>query len=127
MLRVNIHKQTYGIDSEGWEFDGWFDHAKAEVWRGEEYAPGQRTDLLRTKQGQWLRGHITNWQGQESRYERITPDEARQWLIEDGDYDEDLTKYFGELDEERDPGRPSEGTRSEERRVGKECRARGAG
>lgn len=112
MLRVNIHERTYGIDSESWKFDGWFDHNKAEVWRGEENSPGERTDLLLTKQGQWLYGHITNWQGRESRYERITPDEAREWFIRGGsDYDEDVAKYFGELEEERGPGRPSEGTR----------------
>lgn len=82
------------------------------MWRGEENSPGERTDLLLTKQGQWLYGHITNWQGQMSRYERITPDEVREWFIRGGsDYDEDVAKHFGELEEERGPGRPTEGTR----------------
>lgn len=119
MLRTNIHKQTPsewgGTD---WSFDGWFDYHKAEIWEGGEYAPGLRTDLLRTKQGHWLYGYITNWQGQDHRFERITPDEAREWLIRSGDYDEDITTYFGELEEERGPGRPSEGTRIDVRLPG---------
>lgn len=71
-----------------------------------------RTDLLLTKQGQWLYGHITYRQGQGDRYERIIPDEAREWFIRGGsEYDEDIARYFGELEEERGPGRPTEGTR----------------
>ena len=111
MSRINIHERTYGADGEGWKLDGWFNPDKALSWRGQEQTYG-RTDLLLTKQGQWLYGHITYRQGQGDRYERIIPDEAREWLIRGGsEYDEDIARYFGELEEERGPGRPTEGTR----------------
>ena len=111
MSRINIHERTYGADGEDWKLDGWFNPDKALTWRGQEQTYG-RTDLLLTKQGQWLYGHITYRQGQGDRYERIIPDEAREWFIRGGsEYDEDIARYFGELEEERGPGRPTEGTR----------------
>lgn len=108
MTRINIHKQT--IDDE-WVLDGWFDIDKAETWTGDDYSAGRRIDLLRTAQRQWLLGYMTQWQGETPRFERITPDQAHTWLIKDGDHEEDVQRFFGDLEEERGPGRPTEGTR----------------
>lgn len=109
MNRVNV----YG---EGGELAGWFDYDKAERWSDGDYngngsgGTGRGQAVLRTAGGEWVLQHWTNWEGQESSHEFITPERAQTWLLSNNE-DAAVEKYFGEIEEERGPGRPEEGER----------------
>jgi hypothetical protein len=120
MTRVNVYdRDPYGES----ELLGWFDPdacvesiRETPVWNGDNHigkmSGGQAgyEELYRTKGGRWVRHYnfTSEYNGPEY-YEFLTDDQARKWLIEDGD-DEIAEKYFGELEEEVGPGRPAIGS-----------------
>jgi hypothetical protein len=65
--------------------------------------------LYRTKGGRWVRYYdaSSEFNGPEF-YEFITDDAARVWLLR-ADEDAAVEKYFGELEDEKGPGRPEVG------------------
>ena len=126
MRRINV----YGDDRDSYlsyeEYDlkpvliGWFDYDKAEKihedteWDGRNHisvATGSQWDhemLLRTAQGRWVLETYSNRQGVMGTYRFVSDTEAREWLLRNND-DENAAKYFGLVEEERGPGRPSIG------------------
>ena len=113
MARVNV------FDECG-ELEGWFDEAKAEEfkeatrWDGSNHisiATGSQWDhqvLYRTKGGRWVLHSWSQWQGRPETYRFVSDDKAREWLLKN-EHDEAVEKYFGEIEEERGPGRPEIG------------------
>jgi hypothetical protein len=65
--------------------------------------------LYRTKGGRWVRYYdaSSEFNGPQF-YEFITDDEARTWLLQ-ADKDDAVEQYFGEIEEEKGPGRPEVG------------------
>lgn len=119
MTRVNVYSRD---PYEEKTLLGWFDTAscvekidESTYWDGNNnrgvISGGQvgYEMLYRTKGGRWARYYnfTSEYNGPEF-YEFLTDDQARDWLIKDGD-DEIVEKYFGELEEERGPGRPEIG------------------
>jgi hypothetical protein len=114
MDRVNVY------DTETRELVGWFDIDAAEKfredteWDGNNHiskATGSQFDhqtLYRTKGGRWVLNRWSQWQGSRETYEFISDDEAREWLIAQNE-DVAVERYFGELEDERGPGRPEIG------------------
>ena len=106
MNRTNVYASA--------ELAGWFDYDKAERWSDEDYnhngsgGTGRGQAVIRTAQGRWILQHWTLWQDEDSRHEYITDEAAREWLLRN-DEDAAVAKYFGEIEEERGPGRPKVG------------------
>lgn len=109
------------VRDEDGSVDGWFDlesatHFKgAREWDGENMAcvhlkDGNRFQhLYRTKGGRWVLNTRSNWVGEEPRWEYITDEVAREWLVVNED-DDVVERYWGKVEEERAPGgRPSTG------------------
>jgi len=102
------------------ELVGWFDRAKAEEfteatrWDGSNHislATGSQWDheiLYRTAGGRWVLHGWSQWQGRPESYRFVSDAKAREWLLANGE-DEAVEKHFGEIEEERGPGRPEIG------------------
>lgn len=102
------------------ELAGWFDLDKATKfhedteWDGSNHisvATGSQWDhemLIRTAQGRWVLNTYSNRQGVMETYRFISDNDAREWLLRN-DGDREVRQYFGEIEEERGPGRPSIG------------------
>ena len=113
MARINV------CDDFG-ELAGWFDENKAERfseatwWDGSNHvsvATGSQWDhqvLYRTKGGRWVLHSWSQWQGRPERYRFITDAEAQTWLLKN-EHDAAVERFFGEIEEERGPGRPEIG------------------
>ncbi len=102
---------------------GWFDRDAAEAfaesttWNGEDrigvvsgipHRFGGET-LYRTRGDKWVRNRdATHFHNGLDEYEFLTDEQAREWLIKTGQ-DEVVERFFGELEEERGPGRPKIG------------------
>lgn len=83
-------------------------------WDGNNHVSVHTSDrwehqqLYRTSAGRWVLSKWSQRVGRGETFEFVTDDEARDWLIVNGD--EDTTaRYFGEIPEERGPGRPAIG------------------
>lgn len=99
---------------------GWFDRDTADSfeegqrWDGNNWVSLHVGDkfshqkLYRTRGGRWVLCNWSQWQGSETTYEYITDDQARDWLLI-ADNDDAIKKHFGEIEEERGPGRPEIG------------------
>lgn len=113
MARVNIFNEFR-------ELVGWFDSKKAErfeeatEWDGSNHisiATGSQWDheaLYRTVGGRWVLHRWSQWQGRPETYRFLTDQEAQTWLLAN-DEDEAVERFFGEIEEERGPGRPEIG------------------
>jgi hypothetical protein len=119
MERINITEYD--------EFDGssrlvgWFDLDKATRfsedtdWDGSNYISVNTGDqfehqtVYRTAQGRWVLRRWSQWQGRLDQWSYLTDGDAREWLIRNRE-DEAAAKYFGEVEEERGPGRPAIGS-----------------
>lgn len=64
--------------------------------------------LYRTAGGRWVLNAWSQWQNVRETYDFIDDASAEAWLLLN-DSDDVLTKYFGEIEEERGPGRPTIG------------------
>lgn len=122
MTRINVY--NYAKD----EYDettlaGWFNEEsatqfkEATSWDGNNNVSvnpiGQfeHQSLYRTKAGRWVLCTWSQYQGVEPRYEFVTDDTAKDWLIRNEE-DDAVAQHFGELEEESGPnlgGRPSIG------------------
>jgi hypothetical protein len=93
---------------------GYFDHDKAGYWTDRDHngngsgGTGRGEAVYRTAQGRWVLERWTRWQGEANRCVFITPEGACEWLLRNYE-DQAVTRYFGELDDERGPGRPKIG------------------
>lgn len=115
MTRINVYSHNDEWDYEGTRtLEGWFDSAKAEGWTDRDYngngsgGTGRGQAVYRTAQGRWVLQNWSNWQNEANRCEFIEPDQAREWLLRN-DEDAVVAKHFGEIEEERGPGRPKIG------------------
>ena len=115
MSRMNVYAEPDEFGADQAELTGWFDPAKADHWDDSDYngngslGTGRGSGLWRTAQGRWVIDIWSRWQGEPSHAcTFITPEEARDWLLRN-DEDADAAKYFGEVEEERGPGRPGIG------------------
>jgi hypothetical protein len=114
--RINVYRYPDESDSFGETVRvGHFDGEKALRWDDRDPisgngsgGPGRGQAVWRTSGGRWVLEHWTSWQGERDRYEFITDEAAREWLLAN-DCDKAVTEYFGEIEEERGPGRPSVG------------------
>ncbi|MFI6510160.1 hypothetical protein ACIBCT_21355 [Streptosporangium sp. NPDC050855] len=120
MARVNVYSRDPYEDKT---LLGWFDPATCVEnidedtrWNGNNHigimSGGQvgYERLYRTKGGRWVRYYnFTNEFNGPEYYEFLTDEAARDWLIKNGN-DEIVEKYWGELEEERGPGRPEVGS-----------------
>ncbi|WP_289007868.1 CopG family transcriptional regulator [uncultured Thermomonospora sp.] len=117
MARINV----FAVD----EYDGtrtlagWFDPDRARAiegrreWDGNDLADvhvgaNRWQTLYRTAGGRWVLETSSAWQHEETTYQFITDEQARQWLLVNGS-DDVVEEYFGEIEEERGPGRPEIG------------------
>lgn len=115
MTRITVR------DADG-DVDGWFDlesaiyYPGARQWDGDNMACVHLKDknfryqhLYRTKGGRWVLNIQSNWRGEEPKWWYATDEEARKWLIVNGN-DDVVEQYWGPVEEERAPGgRPSTG------------------
>lgn len=119
MTRINV----YDTDEYTGEktLVGWFDPASSETFEEGTYWDGNNHRgvisglqvgsecLYRTKGGRWVRHYdaTSEFNGPEF-YEFLTDEQARTWLLRASE-DEAVEKYFGEVEEEKGPGRPEVG------------------
>jgi len=121
--RINIYisPDEDGFDAKA-ELAGWFDPRSAVVfgqdkrWDGNNMVGvitgSQWIDeyLYRTKGGRWVRcNDATRYHNGSCTYEFVTDAQAKDWLLRSECNDEAVAKYFGEIEEERGPGRPEVG------------------
>lgn len=122
MSRINVYTRPDDYDMEPHpKLAGWFDSDKAEWIREDTYWNGNSRlgvisglecgyeGLYRTANGRWVRYYNARNQfnGPEF-YEFLTDEQAREWLLRNSS-DDLVEKYFGEVEEERGPGRPEIG------------------
>jgi hypothetical protein len=120
-MRVNVYRYgTEGYEDTEKTLDGWFDSDKAEFieeakrWNGHNMVSVHTVDqfahqgLYRTAKGRWVLNCWSQRQGSEQTYEFVTDEQARTWLLKN-ESDDLAEKYFGEVEEERGPGRPEVG------------------
>jgi hypothetical protein len=124
MLRINVYR--YNEEDGSRVLDGYFDADKAEAfkedaeWNGSNHisvhtrSQHHHQMLYRTAGGRWVLHGWSNWQGSTPSYEFIDDTRAREWLLINHD-DAVIEKHFGVIEEERGPGRPEIGPRSEVR------------
>lgn len=123
MTRINVTETTddpCNSEETIQRVAGWFDLDKATAfeedteWDGSNRiskATGSQWNhqmLYRTAKGRWVLHCWSQWQGSTPSYEFIGDTDAREWLIAQRE-DEAVAKYFGDLEEERGPGRPEVG------------------
>jgi hypothetical protein len=119
MARVNVYSRD---EYEPSTLIGWYDPDKAvesidedTEWNGHNHigviSGGQAgyERLYRTKGGRWVRYYnfTAEYNGPEYS-EFLTDEQAKDWLLRNGS-DDIVEKYFGEIEEERGPGRPAVG------------------
>jgi hypothetical protein len=121
MDRINIYGQQESPDGRR-PLIGWFDRAAVKgvfgedtTWDGRNrisVATGSRYDherLYCTAQDRWVLQRWSQWQGRQETFSFITPEQARDWLLANN-HDQDAEAMFGEVEQERGPGRPQVGT-----------------
>lgn len=115
MARTNVYTGT--------ELAGWFDPDKATAFKPQTEWDGQNNVdinvndkfahqmLYRTAGGRWVLHNWSQWQGVQDRYEFVSDEAARTWLVRN-DRDTAVAAYFGPLEDEAGPnvgGRPEVG------------------
>ncbi|WP_185845335.1 hypothetical protein [Nonomuraea sp. WAC 01424] len=125
MGRVNIYSRDEEFTGERPALLGWYDPdtaveaiREAREWDGNNHrgvlSGGQvgYEMLFRTKGGRWVRYYnfVNEYNGPEYS-EFYTDDQAKDWLLRNGTEETDaiVAKYFGDVEEERGPGRPGIG------------------
>jgi hypothetical protein len=113
-MRINIYSDP--ADEDGTVRVGHFESDKAERWSDADHngngsgGTGRGQALYRTSGGKWVLCNWSLWQGESDRFEYITPERAREWLLRNHE-DEAVARYLGPVAEEEDrsPGRPAVG------------------
>lgn len=133
MDRVNV----YRVDDDGRrQYDGYFDlDAATEIIKEDTRFDGNNhvsvhnlgrwghQRLIRTARGRWVLDHWSQFVGEERLVSYITDDQARDWLLVNGN-DDIVTRYYGEQPDERGPGRPAIGGKLAPTDLGDELLAR---
>ncbi|HEY2763440.1 MAG TPA: hypothetical protein VGJ13_05420 [Pseudonocardiaceae bacterium] len=128
MTRIYV-TETDTDSYDPWESDeqaprrraGFFTEESATYWHGDKAVfdgsnladvntrdQNRGQGLYRTAKGRWVLRTWSNWQGEVDTYSYVTEDDARDWLIFNAEEDA-AQKYFGEIEDERGPGRPEVG------------------
>ena len=129
-MRINIYRaytedeeyqeRSYHEGQTGREWHpellGWFDYHKAMHWSDADYngngsgGTGRGQAIHLTSGGKWVLENWTRWEGEADHYEYITGEQARDWLLRNGE-DKAVADHFGDIPEEEDrrPGRPEIG------------------
>jgi hypothetical protein len=114
--RINII--TYDELTGDRTLEGHFDPSKCESFDEETRWDGnnnvsvntgsqwEHEKLYHTPGGRWVLKHWSQWQGVETTYRFLDDDQAQQWLLI-AEHDDAVEKYFGEIPDERGPGRPA--------------------
>lgn len=126
MARINVFEyadaedRAYGVEDKN---VGWFypesatRYAEDTRWDGNNnvsvnpVGPFGHQALYRTAGGRWVLNTWSQYQGVAERYEFVTDERARQWLILNNE-DDAIVQWFGPLEEESGPskgGRPAIG------------------
>lgn len=92
----------YYVGSKDWDGNNNVDRNTGSQWH--------RQGVYRTKQGRWVLAELSSVQGQPDTYTLMTDEQARDWLLLN-DEDDAVERHFGEIEEERGPGRPEIGGR----------------
>ncbi len=122
MSRINVYSSPSddGFDQEPPALLGWFNPDKAvervqedTEWDGHNHVgtlSGLQCgyeELFRTASGRWVRHYnARNEHNGPEFYEFLTDEQAKDWLLRNNS-DTIVERYFGEIDEEHGPGRPS--------------------
>lgn len=117
MTRINIFETDEASGER--TLAGWFDLKRAErtegrrEWDGNNQADvhvgaNRGQNLIRTAGGRWVIEQWSAWVSEEDTYEFVTDEQARTWLLVN-ESDELIEKWFGEVEEEKGPGRPEVG------------------
>lgn len=123
MTRVNVYSYFENeYDGQGSALAGWFDPAKAECFdQGKDWDGSNMVGVLtgsqwvdeylyRTAGGRWVRNlDSTRYMNGPDRYEFLTDEQAKDWLLRSGNHDDAIERYFGDLEDEKGPGRPGIG------------------
>jgi len=122
MNRINVYSSPGEDDYTAPAKLGWFDPSAAERfdqdtrWDGNNMigviTGSQWVDeyLYRTRGGRWVRNHDAHrYCNGPDTYEFITDGQARDWLLRSECNDDAVQRFFGEIEEERGPGRPEIG------------------
>jgi hypothetical protein len=124
MSRVNVYTSA---GESGYDFQptllGWFNPARSErfdqdtEWDGNNMVGvltgSQWVDecLYRTAGGRWVRNHdATRYCSGPDTYEFLTDEQAKDWMLRSGNHDDAIERFFGEIEDEKGPGRPEIGT-----------------
>lgn len=117
MPRTMVYEQD--VDGEK-HLTGWFNPDSAEEfeesthWDGNNMVSdvatgfGHHQAVYRTSGGRWVLHFWSQWSGVQPSYEYIDGEAAREWLLRCG-HEDAVERYFGEVEEERGPGRPGIG------------------
>jgi len=119
MARVNIYTHD---EYDGKTLSGWFDPQRATrydsdtKWDGNNRVSvitnSQWIDeyLYRTAGGRWVLNHdATRYHSGPDDYRFVTDDQAHDWLLRSECNDDAVKLHFGEIEDERGPGRPEVG------------------
>lgn len=116
MNRINVFEHPPAGDFSEAKLVGHFDFDKAEEWSDRDHdnngsgGTGRGQAVIRTAGGLWVLRRWTIWQDQTDGFEFISDDQAQEWLLRNN-FDDAVTEYFGEIEEERGPGRSRIGDR----------------
>lgn len=117
MNRINVYRYD---EFDGRTLEGWFNEDSATRygedtdWNGNNHisvntgSQWHHEELYRTTKGRWVLGKYSNYQGTLPSYEFVSDERAREWLIHNH-HDSAVKEHFGEVEEERGPGRPEIG------------------
>lgn len=117
MSRINVY--TDDDEYEGSTLAGWFTPERAEKVEGDtEWDGNNMADvhvganrwqrLYRTAQGRYVVETRSAWVNEQTTHRFLTDEQAREWLLVNNS-DEHVERWFGELEEEKGPGRPAIG------------------
>jgi hypothetical protein len=117
MTRINVY--TAADEYEGPALAGWFDPDSADKIEGRREWDGQNMAdvhvganrgqiLYRTKGGRWVLHNWSSWTNEADSYQFIGDEGAKQWLLIN-ESDAEVERWFGEIEEEKGPGRPEVG------------------
>jgi hypothetical protein len=111
MPRINV---PYGDGRVGWFNDDQAEQVEGRrEWDGSNMADvhagaNRWQTLYRTKRGQYVLRRESAWQTEQTTYEFVSDEDARDWLLRN-ESDEEVERWFGEIEEEKGPGRPEIG------------------
>jgi hypothetical protein len=111
MNRVNVYDWPVYLNAIPRRV-GHFDYDQATVWSDRDPftgngsgGPGKGEAVVLTADGRWVLERWSDYQGSASEFEYIAAEDAREWLLRNGE-DDAVAEHFGPIEPERGPGRP---------------------